>query len=76
MAKFAYNNAKNASMGHMSFELNCSYYPQTFFKENVNPRSLSQSANELVIELRKLIERTSNMHKSFKTDITISIETL
>ena len=28
MAKFAYNNAKNASIGHISFKLNCDYYPQ------------------------------------------------
>ena len=26
MAELAYNNAKNASTGHMSFELNYGYY--------------------------------------------------
>lgn len=28
MAKFAYNNAKNAGTGYTSFELNCDYYTQ------------------------------------------------
>ena len=27
MAEFAYNNVKNADIGHMLFELNCSFYP-------------------------------------------------
>ena len=39
MAKFAYNNAKNASTGHTPFELNCGYYPRMLYKEDVNPRS-------------------------------------
>ena len=39
MAKFAYNNTKNASTGHKFFELNCSYHPCVFFKEDTNPRS-------------------------------------
>ena len=37
MAQFAYNNAKNASTGHMPFELNCSYHFFVFFKEDTNP---------------------------------------
>ncbi len=56
MAEFAYNNAKNASTGHTSFKLNCGYYPKVSFKENVNPRSRSRSANELTEELRELME--------------------
>ena len=27
MAEFAYNNAKNTSINHISFGLNCKYYP-------------------------------------------------
>lgn len=36
MPKFDNNNAKNASNGHMLFELNCHFYLQTFYKEDVN----------------------------------------
>ena len=37
MAKFAYNNAKNASTGYMPFELNCGYHPCVSFEQNTNP---------------------------------------
>ncbi len=37
MAKFDYNNAKNASTGHTPFELNCGYHLRVSFEENVNP---------------------------------------
>ena len=56
MAEFAYNNAKNASAGHTLFELNYGYHPRVSFKEDVNPRSKSRSANKLVEELKKLME--------------------
>ena len=56
MAKFAYNNAKNASINHILFKLNCSYYPRVSFKENVNPYLRFCSANKLVKKLRELIE--------------------
>ena len=39
MVEFAYNNSKNASTGHTSFELNCGYYPQMLYEQEVNPRS-------------------------------------
>ena len=55
MAKFVYNNAKNASSGHMPFELNCGYHPQMSYKDNVDLRSKSKSVNELSTELRELI---------------------
>ena len=51
MIEFAYNNAKNASTGHISFELNCGYHPRMSYKEDVNPRSKSKSADELSAEL-------------------------
>ena len=38
MAKFAYNNAKNASTGYTLFELNCGYHLCVSFKEDTNPR--------------------------------------
>ncbi len=37
IAKFTYNNAKNANTGHTSFELNCGYYFRASYKEDVNP---------------------------------------
>ena len=55
MAEFAYNNAKNASIGHIPFELNCGYYPQMLYEENVNSHSQSKSADKLSAELRELI---------------------
>ena len=55
MAEFAYNNAKNTSTGHMLFKLNCGYYPRMSYKEDVNPRPQSKSADELSAELRELI---------------------
>ena len=56
MAEFAYNNAKNASTGHTPFELNCGSHFRFSFKEDIDPRSKSRSAKELVEELRQLIE--------------------
>ncbi len=56
MAKFAYNNAKNANTGHTLFELNYGYYPRVSFEKDVDPHLRSRSANKLVEELRKLME--------------------
>ena len=36
MAKFAYNNAKNISIGYTLFKFNCRYYLCVFYKENLN----------------------------------------
>ena len=55
MAEFAYNNAKNASTGHMPFELNCDYHSRVFFKKDSDPCSQSKIANELSAELRELM---------------------
>ena len=55
MAEFAYNNAKNASTGHTSFELNCGYYPCVSYEEDLDPRSKSKTAEELSSELRNLM---------------------
>ncbi len=56
MVEFAYNNAKNTSIGHTSFGLNFVYHPRVSFKKDVNSRSRSRSASELVEELRELME--------------------
>ena len=37
MAEFAYNNARNASTGHTSFELNCGYHPWCRIKKTSTP---------------------------------------
>ena len=55
MVEFAYNNAMNASTGHTPFELNCGYHPRVFYKEDVDPRSKSKSADELSTELKQLM---------------------
>ena len=56
MAEFAYNNAKNASTGHIPFELNCGYHLKVFFEEDVDPRLKSRFANKLVEELREMMK--------------------
>ena len=33
MAEFAYNNAKNVSIGHTFFELNYGYHPQMSYEK-------------------------------------------
>ena len=55
MAGFAYNNAKNVTIGHTSFKLNCGYHSYIFFEENINPRSQLKSANKLSVELQDLM---------------------
>ena len=55
MAKFAYNNAKNASISHTPFELNCGYHPWMSYEVEVNSCSKLKSADKLSAELRKLI---------------------
>ena len=56
MAKFAYNNAKNASTGHTFFKLNCGFHPRVFFEDDIDPCSKSCSTDELAKELRELID--------------------
>ena len=56
MAKFVYNNAKNASTSHTPFKFNCSFHLRIFFKDDVDPCYRSCFANKLVKELRKLID--------------------
>ena len=55
MAEFAYNNAKNASTGYTLFKFNCGYHPWVSYKEDLDPRSESKTAEELSSELRELI---------------------
>ena len=55
MAEVAYNNAKNASTGYTSFELNCEYHPRVSYKENLDLRSKSRTAEELSSEFQELM---------------------
>lgn len=55
MAKFAYNNTKNASIGHMPFELNYGYYLQILYKDDVDFCFRSKSMNKLLAELIELM---------------------
>ncbi len=56
MAEFAYNNTKNASTGHTPFEFDCGYHSRVSFEKDVDPRSISRSANKLAKELRELMK--------------------
>ena len=55
MAKFVYNNAKNASTGYMFFEMNFGYHPRIFFKEDTHPHPKSKLTDKLLAELQKLM---------------------
>ena len=55
MAEFAFKNAKNASIGHTPFELNCCYHFWMLYKEKVNSCFKSKSTDKLSAKLRELI---------------------
>ena len=47
MAKFAYNNAKNANTSNTPFELDCEYHFCVFYKENFNLQSKLKAVEKL-----------------------------
>ena len=55
MMEFAYNNTKNASTSYKPFELNCGYYSRMSYKDDVDPRFKSKSADKLSVKLRELM---------------------
>ena len=55
MAKFAYNNAKNTNIGHISFKLNCDFHLQASYKEDINSCFQLKLADKLANELRELM---------------------
>lgn len=55
MAKFTYNNAKNVSISYTFFELNCNYYFQISYKNDVEFHSKLKLADKLSAKLRKPI---------------------
>ena len=63
MAEFAYNNAKNASTGYTSFELNCRYYSHVSYEKDLDPRLKSRTAEKLFFKLWELmIVCQQNLH--------------
>lgn len=56
ITKSAYNNAKNSSIGHISFDLNCGYHFRVLFEVETNPHLKSCSTSKVAIERRELIE--------------------
>ncbi len=55
MAKFTYNNARNASTGYTPFELNYGFHPKVSYKEDVDPYFRSKSVDMLATVLRELM---------------------
>ena len=55
MAKFVYNNVKNINTDYTFFQVNCGYYLQILYKEDINHCSKFKSADKLSIKLKKLI---------------------
>ena len=55
MAEFTYNNTKNASTGHTSFELDCGYHPCISYKEDIDSRFKSKLVDEWSTKLWKLM---------------------
>ena len=55
MAEFAYNNAKNASIGYTPFELNCGYHPRVLYKEDFDLRLQSRTSEERSSKLWELM---------------------
>lgn len=51
IAKFAYNNTKNASTNHIPFDINCGYYLFVYYEKKIDPHFKSKSTDELSIEL-------------------------
>ena len=67
MAKFAYNNAKIASTGHMLFELNYEYHPCVSYKKDIDSRSKSKLADELSAKIQELMTVCwENLHHAQK----------
>lgn len=55
MAKFIYNNIKNASISHISFKPNYKYYLYVFYKEDINPCPKSKTKDKFARKLQELI---------------------
>ncbi len=56
MIKFAYSNAKDASIGYILCKLNYIYHLSVFFKDETDLHLKSYSVTKLANKLKKLIE--------------------
>ena len=69
MAKLAYNNARNASIGHTSFELNCRYHSRVSYKQDLDPCSKSKTAKKQSFKLQNLMAFCQqNLHHAQKLE--------
>ena len=59
MAKFDYNNPKNASTNYMLFKLNCGYHSQVSDEENLDPHSQSKNYGRIIFQAPKSDDRLS-----------------
>lgn len=78
-AEFVYNNMKNASTGHISFELNCKFHPKISYEKDVNPRSKFKEVDKLVNKLwtwMSMWKKIANMNKSFGSTTMIGMRSL
>lgn len=67
IAKFAYHNANNFSIGYKSFELNHGYYSCVSYKDNLDSCSKSRAADNLAGKLKDLITSCwENLHHAEK----------
>ena len=55
MAKFAYNNAKNASNSYIAFKFNYKYYPRILVEEDVDSQFRLILTDDLSSKLQKLV---------------------
>lgn len=55
MTELRYNNAKNANINYIFFELNCNYHSYMFFENETNPYSRFYFTDKLAKELNNLI---------------------
>ena len=55
IAKFVYNNVKNASISHISFELNYGYHPCVSYEKNLDYYSKLEIAQKLSFKLQNLM---------------------
>ncbi len=67
MTKLASNNAKNISIGQITFEFNYHYLSYIFYEKDIDPCSKSKSANELSMKFQELMTLyKKNLHHTSK----------
>ena len=65
IAELAYNNVKNASIGHTPFELNCGYHPRVSYKKNVDlhPRVSYKKNVDLRSKSKSVVDLANNLRE-------------